>query len=98
MIFKLNDSLRVLDSLDLSGFDRPIYNHQVLVQRILPFDGDTLIALVNQLYPDSSFSGLYFPNVTSNLLFFDSNLNVFDTISFNSDSVFFHSLFILKEK
>ena len=98
MIIKLDGSLNILDSLDLNGFDRQIPGHYVLVQRLLSNGNDTIIAIINQYYPDSTFSGMSYSNYTSSILFMHKNLSIFDTISLKDDSASFQALNILHEK
>ena len=89
-IIKMNDSLNIIDSLDLSGFDRPINNSFTTISRIVPINKDSIVALINQTNIDSTHNGILYWKYISHLLFFDNQLNPFDTISFLSDSVFYN--------
>lgn len=81
-IIKLNDSLEVIDSVDISGLNHHRNNESLYVEKIESINGQLHVLLTSFYYVGNSY-----PRYEAVILKVDSFLNILDTIILGSDSM-----------
>ncbi|KAB2813690.1 T9SS type A sorting domain-containing protein [Phaeocystidibacter luteus] len=81
-IIKLNDSLEVIDSVDISGLNHHRNNESLYVEKIESINGQLHVLLTSFYYVGNSY-----PRYEAVILKVDSFLNILDTIILGSDSL-----------